>query len=97
MTLDVNTTGVYDISFNLSWTGSANTTFHWAIFVDGVKLDECSMETKVGAAMDTASGSARGLHNLTVGNVVDLRVTADGDVKTVTVNHASLIVRKVTR
>ena len=87
--------GVYQIGFSVSFSGSTNTTFHWAIFIDGSKKDELDLERKIGTSSDIGVVASMALLTLSAGEVLNLRTAADGNTKTVTVNHVSLTLERV--
>ncbi len=94
ITIDSGGAGVYLVTFQASYIGSAAEIFHWGVFVGGVKQDVASSEIKVGAG-DMASQSGSGLITLSDADLVDLRVTSTSNTKTATVNHAQLTLTRV--
>lgn len=87
--------GVYQIGFSVSFSGTTNTTFHWAIFVDAAKQAELDLERKIGTSSDIGVVASMGLLTLSAGEVVSLRTSASANTKTVTVNHVSITLERV--
>ena len=52
--IDAKQSGMYLMSLSISYTGSANTTFHFKIFKNGVGLEHCHVENKSGAGAEGA-------------------------------------------
>lgn len=95
ITVSLGGDGTYNVCISTSYNGSVNTEFHWATFLDGNKQSNVSNKRKIGAAADLGNTASCGLLSLVAGSVLDLRVTADVNTKSVTVNHASLVVHRV--
>jgi hypothetical protein len=94
ITIDSGGAGVYLVSFQVSFIGSATEIFHWVVHVQGSPEHKVGSERKVGAA-DMGSQSGVGLIALSDADVVDLRVTSTSNTKTATVNHVQLTLTRV--
>jgi hypothetical protein len=64
--------GVYDVDFDISFTGSANTVFEMHIYVNGVEQHQGLHRAMSGG--DVGSASLGGKLNLGRGDIVDVRV-----------------------
>lgn len=95
ITVGVGGAGTYAVCISTSYSGSANTSFHWAAFLDGNEQSNVSNERAIGTGADLGNSASCGLLSLVAGSVVDLRVSANANSKSATVKHASLVVHRV--
>ena len=94
ITIDTGGGGVYLVGFQVSYSGSNNEVYHWAVFVEGAEVLNISSERKISPG-DMGSQSGVGLVTLAATDVVDLRVTSVSDATTATVDHAQLTITRV--
>ena len=94
ITIDTGGGGVYLVGFQVSYAGSNNEIYHWAIFVEGIENVVVSSERKISPG-DQGSQSGVGLIALAATDVVDLRVTSVSNGTTATVDHAQLTITRV--
>lgn len=95
--LTILTTAIFEISFNVSFTGST-VTARWDIQI--AKNSGASfLSASAGVTTDSdgsVSASGSGLVTLTAGDILDLRVKHDqGGTENITVKHSSLTVKRV--
>lgn len=89
--------GLYSIGHGESFTSNVdNTAAHVAVFLNGTKLEETTLQQKIGTAGELGSSSRPQVVSsntiLAPGDVLDLRFAGDKD-GTITVNHATLVAR----
>ena len=82
--------GVYYISVSVSLGGSNNIVVQGAVFLNGVRQQGIEFNRKLNASGDAGSASISGLLDLSDGDQIDLRFTANGNNKLVTIEHCYL-------
>ena len=94
ITIDTGGGGTYLVAFQVSYSGSNNEIYHWAVFAEGAEILNISSERKISPG-DMGSQSGVGLVTLAATDVVDLRVTSISDATTATVDHVQLTITRV--
>lgn len=92
--IGANGAGVYEISFQISWSGSVNTVYHPVVFLNG-SASRISTQRKIGTGSDEGSASAKGYLNLISGDTLDLRISSDGVSSSTTINHVQLTIFRI--
>jgi len=95
LTIGTSGAGTYLVTLSVCYSGTANSTAVGAIHVDGVPQTNITLRRKLGTGGDVGSASATGILKLEVGNVVDLRFTADGNGDTVVVQRVNLAIARI--
>ncbi len=94
ITVGVSGAGVYMVSISASFRGSNNSNIHGSVFVNAVQQTNLEFHRKMGGA-DIGSGSVQGLVTLVAGDVADFRFSSDTDNTTVTIEHAHLLLVRI--
>ncbi len=89
--------GTYAINFILSFNGSANVTYHIAIYINGVQDTTLKTQRKIGAGNDVGAAAISGLASVGAGQTVEAYVQADGNNKDFVMGHGNLTVHGVDR
>lgn len=92
--ITILTDGVYEVTFNLSFSGTGTAIFEAAVGVDGVEQVVIEAIRKMGATGDVGSMGAGGLLSLTAAEVVTVLIKSDGT-DSLTVQDAQLRVKRV--
>ena len=90
--------GIWDIAAHYSFSGDAgNKTYHIALFKNGTKLDNLSIERKIGTAGDIGAAAASGFV-MVVGatDIIDLRVQAESSGTEIDINHMCINMKLIT-
>lgn len=87
--------GVYKIEVCGSGTGTPNANATMAVFVDGVRSQEINGATKLSSGGDLESMSTLGILSLTAGDVIDVRITSDGNGDTMTPVYLSFSINQI--
>ncbi len=87
--------GVYAIHCSLSFSGANNSTWKSSIFIDDVDADTIGFIRKLSTAGDVGSATAFGIHLIGAGEVLDVRVKADGAAKNFTLESGMFFVFRV--
>lgn len=95
ITIPATHLGHYRVSFQVSFSGTASTTFSFAAFYAGAEITTCAASRKTNASGTIASCFGVGYINVTATGDIDLRVKADGATKSITPTRAQLIVERV--
>ena len=93
--LKIMESGYYYVSFSMSGSGSKAEVIHAAAFKNGVKLVNCAAQSNIADNGSSETLASDGFVYCFAGDYIDLRVTTTTSAETITVNHASLTVRKV--
>lgn len=93
ITLDV--AGVYQVGFQVSFSGSASTLFTFSASLDGTEETQCSCARALGTGGDTGSCSFVGLITATAGQQLTVEVKADGSSKSITPAEMQLVAKLV--
>jgi hypothetical protein len=86
------TAGTYLVGATIGFGGSINTTFTFAVHVDGVEQPQLAVVRKLGSGGDVGSANLDGAVVLTAGQVADLRVKADGAGKSMDMESGNLTI-----
>jgi hypothetical protein len=92
--ITVNTTGTYQISLDVSFSGSSSATFSFEVYVNGASID-LGLQRKLGTAGDVGNSGCGGLAAITTGQDVEVYVKADGASKSITPVYLNLFVHRV--
>lgn len=95
LTIDVGGDGMYNVCSTFSFSGSANTIFHFEVSVDGEHQQSVSCEGMIGTGVDVRDLAACGLIPLSAGQVVGVGVEADASSREVHINHGSLMLARI--
>ena len=87
--------GVYSVTFALSFNGSANVTYHIAIYIGGAINTVLKIQRRIGAGNDVGAVTIAGLVAIGAGQTVEAYISADGDSKDFIMGHGSLAVHSV--
>lgn len=93
-TITIDESGKYRVTFNISFSGTINTDFIMALFIDGIEQNY-ACERAIGASGDIGNASFMAIVDLTATEVLDIRVKADGTSKSITPTQMSLAVSSV--
>jgi len=93
--IQVQTEGYYQLGFDISFSGTANTTFTVSVYTNGVEASNLEVERKLSAGGDIGAASRQGFAYLPTNCIVDLRATGDGGGDTITVKHGAIILHQV--
>lgn len=69
--------GIYKVCVSASFSGTANSTIHGDLFVNGAEVDKIAFTRKLGSNGDVGSANMCGLYNASVNDVMDLRFKSD--------------------
>jgi hypothetical protein len=86
--------GDYMVMMAASFSGTPNSTFKGAVFIDGVETHG-GFTRKLGAGGDVGAASIMDLFTIPGGKKVDLRFTSDGDLDEVKVYDVDLIIMRM--
>ncbi|MHC4302715.1 MAG: hypothetical protein ACYS7Y_36105, partial [Planctomycetota bacterium] len=92
--LTVAHSGLYHVDGAVSFTGSIGSTFLGVVHVNGSPQVKVKFRRKIGTGGDIGSASLSGVLDLSENDYVDLRFTADGNNKTITIYSANLSIAK---
>lgn len=88
-------TGNYSISLHLSFSGSANAVISCAVFKSGVRAGNISLKRKLSTTGDVGDASAHGIISVVPENYLDIRCSADGDSKIITIYRANIVMHRI--
>jgi hypothetical protein len=92
--ITVNTTGAYEVHFDISFSGSGTTTFDFEVYVNGASAD-LGIQRKLGTGGDVGNSSCARILQIGAGQDVEVYVKADGTGKTITPVYMNLYVHRV--
>jgi hypothetical protein len=75
-TFTIQKPGTYEVNMTVSFSGTDGADFESHVFVNGVKQDNVGLRRKLGSSGDFGTTTLTGLLDLSVNDVVDLRVTS---------------------
>jgi hypothetical protein len=87
--------GTYEISFSCSFNGSANTTYHLAIYIGGIIDTAIKMQRSLGAPNSIGAVAMSGIVAIAAGKDVEVYVNAGANNRDYLQNHANLNIRSV--
>ena len=87
--------GVYEVHFQASLDGSASATFTFALAINGTETTNCRCVHEYTAATEVESVGFSGLVNLSAADLVTVKVKADGASKSITLQEASLYLKRI--
>lgn len=87
--------GIYVVLCQVSFSGSANSTWTGSLFVNGVDQDHIGFTRKLAAGGDVGSTIGIGLHMINDDDVLDYRVKADAASKNFTLQSGSFFVFRI--
>jgi len=89
--------GVYSIDSSFSYkVGTNNTISYMALFVNGVEIENIHLTRKISTGGDIGSASFTGIHSMSSGDVVDIRIRHDNVASTdFTIVYANLNINKI--
>jgi hypothetical protein len=93
LTIGADGRGWYRAQISVSFSGSGNALVHGAICVNTTPVIQ--FERKLGTGGDVGTATCGGFVLLEVGDVVDVRFSADSNNKTVTPEHCGLTLLRV--
>jgi len=93
--IEVVGSGIYDCSVNLSFAGTASSTFALCVHTNGAEAVNMECETKQDVNSDVSHIGTRGILNLTTNCVVDVRVKSDSASDSITVHDGSFTLIKL--
>jgi len=94
--LTIDYDGVYEVSFDVAFSGSSNTTFEIHAFKNGTELVEVGSIRKIGLSGDVgALAKSQTPINLVATDELDLRIKADGAGSSITAQYLSLYVKRI--
>ena len=79
--VEIETDGLYQFSYSLSFAVSNNTEFEFAIFLNGVEQKNSKSNRRIAGGGDVGNTYAMALVDCVVSDVLDLRVKADAAFK----------------
>lgn len=92
----IGRTGIYLAHYSLSFGGTANVTWEFAPFLDGVEVENAETTSKITATGDKKCISAFGFIDVTsVPKYLDLRGEPDGASKSISVTNGNLILLRL--
>lgn len=91
----VSVTGKYFIFAQLSYSGSANTTFAIFPYVTSTGQQTVGCKRKLGSGGDAGSASFGGIITLTAGDTVELQIMADSEAKDFLPIEAQFVLIKI--
>jgi len=87
--------GTYLVTVSISFNGTANSTYHCSIHVDGVEQEDLELDRRLGAGGDTGNAGITGLLVLASDEVVDLRCEGDSNGDDIAVTSVNLSVMSI--
>lgn len=90
----VDIAGTYQISLDVSFSGTLSTTFSFEIYVNGASVD-IGMQRKLGTGGDVGIGACGRPVAIGAGQDVEVYVKADGSSKSITPVYMNLFVHRV--
>ena len=97
LTIGVKGAGVYTVAVAYSFSGTVNTLFEGAVFVNGVRQQNLEFNRFIGAGGDQGFAGIMGFVELNRGDVLDYRIMSDTMSATATTRHATLVINRVGR
>ncbi len=88
-------TGVYRVTFQVSFSGSPSTTFVFAPHLDGTEIQSCANQRRMNSGGATGSCGATGCFEVTAAGDLDLRVKADDTDKNIVLTYGQLYVERI--
>ena len=95
LTIGTSGGGVYAVTANVAYSGTANSTAICSVHVGGTRQEKCSLKRKLGAAGDVGSAGLTCNLSLAATNYLDLRCTADTNGDDVTIQEANLHIHRI--
>lgn len=92
--IEVDIDGVYLGLFQISFSGSNNTTFTFEFYIDGV-ASNFAQDRRLNASGDIGGASMFALATLTKAEIITIFVNADGAAKTLTAADMQLLLVRV--
>jgi len=93
--IEINETGVYNVSYDCSIEGSASTSYNIQPRVNGSLIDSIPSEISFDTEITIVNASASGVLLLNAGDTLDLAVKADTSSATFTMSSGSLSVSSI--
>jgi hypothetical protein len=93
--ITVNVTGVYEVSFGISHSGSNGAIYTVAVHVNSAEQVGIVTKRTIGTGTDIGSSARTGILSLTAGDVVDLRVKAASGTPDFDVESMGLFVHRI--
>lgn len=81
------------INFHISFSGTASTEYDFAGFLDGVEVTGLGLRREIGTAPAIADAGFNDTIRVLEGQVLDVRVKADGSAKTITPYYMTLNIK----
>ena len=94
-TLTIEKNGTYSINGGFSFTGSSNTEYHIALGVNGIRLNHCHAERKIGTGSDVGNAGFTCIDYFNVNDVLTVMVENSDSAKSVTIHDINLNVVRV--
>lgn len=95
--IGANGAGVYEVKVAVSLQGNTNSLKEGSVHVNGVRQQKLEVNRHIGASVDAGSAGISGLLTLAVGDIIDLRFTADGNGDTVELFHVDIYIHALVR
>lgn len=91
--ITANNSGTFLVNFSLSFSGTNNTEYQAALFINGVEQTDAEVYTEPGSVILNFAVSA--VKTLTANDVLDIRVTADGNGKLFDLKYGNFNVESI--
>ena len=93
--LTINDGGVYEVFYNVSFEGTANKDFEFAVFVDGVQEAAAHTIRTTSGAGEIGSVNGVFVSTISAAEVVDVRAAPESNGDSLTVHFGSLVVHEL--
>lgn len=93
--ITLGATGEFIVQCYLSFTGSNNAIYTFAVFNDGVEVANMDAQLKLGTGTDVVNVAFIGFVAGVIAKDLDVRVKTDGTVDVITIQHGALSVEEL--